>query len=233
MKRLFDIAFAIAVLIAASPVLLTFIFMVWLEDRHPPFYRAPRVGQNSKMFSMLKIRSMRVGADRSGINSTSNDDNRITNTGAYIRRYKIDELSQFWNVLKGDMSVVGPRPNSMKDGVELYTLREMRLLSIRPGITDIASIVFSDEGAILAGASDPNQRYEELIRPWKSRLGLFYIDHGSMVLDLRIIWLTVLAIFSREKALTGVKNILRKQNCDQQLVEIGSRAIPLYSITPP
>jgi lipopolysaccharide/colanic/teichoic acid biosynthesis glycosyltransferase len=232
-KRIVDLLFSVAALIAASPVMLTAIAAVWLYDRQSPFYRATRAGYRNRDFMMLKIRSMRVDADKIGGTSTSGRDPRITPVGHYVRRFKLDELSQFWNVLTGDMSVVGPRPNTRRDGVDLYTEEEMRLLSVKPGVTDISSIVFSDEGNILAGADEPDGHYNRVIRPWKSRLGLLYIDHQSVMLDLRIIWLTGVALVSKPKALQGVTTILEKIGADAGLIEICRRRAALPEGLPP
>lgn len=233
MKRLFDITFSGFVLIVAAPVLLTALIAVWLYDRHSPIYRAPRVGLHGRDFHMLKIRSMRVNADKAGGSSTAATDSRITPVGRWIRRCKLDELSQFWNVLKGDMSVVGPRPQIRKGGVDRYTDAEMGLLNVRPGITDLASIIFSDEGDILAGSPDPDARYDRIIRPWKSRLGLLYAANASIVLDLRIIWLTAVAIVSKPRAHAGVGRTLQALGAEPQIIEVSQRQGPLPEAPPP
>jgi lipopolysaccharide/colanic/teichoic acid biosynthesis glycosyltransferase len=232
MKRLFDIIVSLTGLVLLSPILLTVIFLIWLQDFSSPLYIASRVGKNGKMFKMVKLRSMMIHADKSGVDSTALDDDRITWIGNLIRRYKLDEFSQLWNVLWGDMSLVGPRPNVPR-GVAVYTTEERRLLNIRPGITDFASIVFSDEGNILVGAVDPDLKYNQIIRPWKSRLGLFYIEKRSFLLDLRIIWLTIVAILSRPRALCGVQRILQNLDASPQLVKIAGRAAPLQHYHPP
>jgi lipopolysaccharide/colanic/teichoic acid biosynthesis glycosyltransferase len=232
LKRLLDILAASLGLIAASPVLLPVMFLVWWEDRHSPFYIAPRVGRNGLTFKMIKMRSMVIGADRKGASSTSNDDRRITSVGHFIRRYKLDELTQLWNVLKGDMSLVGPRPQ-VQSGVDLYTNRERDLLNVRPGITDFASIVFSDEGAILAGHLDPDAGYDQLIRPGKSILGLFYIEHRSLSVDLWLVWLTLVTIVSRSRALKGVQVLLKSLDAPVDLVRLASREDPLVPMNPP
>jgi lipopolysaccharide/colanic/teichoic acid biosynthesis glycosyltransferase len=232
LKRLFDIFASAFGLIAASPVLLPVIFLVWLEDRHSPFYIAPRVGRNGHPFRMIKMRSMVIGADLKGASSTSNDDRRITFVGHFIRRYKLDELTQLWNVLRGDMSLVGPRPQ-VQSGVDLYTSRERELLNLRPGITDFASIVFSDEGTILAGHTDPDAGYDQLIRPGKSLLGLFYVEHSSLSVDIRLVWLTLVTIVSRTRALQGVQALLKSLDAPVDLVRLASRQEPLLPMQPP
>jgi lipopolysaccharide/colanic/teichoic acid biosynthesis glycosyltransferase len=231
-KRLIDILVSAFGLLIASPVLLPVMFLVWYEDKQSPFYIAPRVGLNGHPFAMVKMRSMVINADRLGANSTSNADRRITSVGHFIRSYKIDELTQLWNVLKGDMSLVGPRPQ-VEAGVNLYTSRERNLLSQRPGITDFASIVFSDEGSILTGQPDPDLAYDQLIRPGKSLLGLFYIENRSLWIDFKLIWLTLIAIISRPNALTGVTAMLRALGASAELVELAARTKPLAPMAPP
>lgn len=233
MKRLFDIVFACLILIVSAPLLIIALFLVWAYDRHSPFYLAPRVARGCGEFRMVKIRSMTVDADRIGGSSTGTSDRRITPIGRYIRKFKLDEFSQFLNVMIGNMSVVGPRPQIKAGGVDLYTSEEMRLLTIRPGVTDLSSIVFSDEGDILAGASDPDKQYNDFIRPWKSRLGLLYVDNVSLGLDLKIIWLTFIAIVSKPSALRGVNHILKEIGADPQLIEICRREGKLPAGLPP
>ncbi|MEO8577078.1 MAG: sugar transferase, partial [Gemmatimonadales bacterium] len=174
MKRLLDIMAATLGLVLLSPLLILLGVAIWLQDYHSPFYIANRVGRGERSFRMVKFRSMVVKADKSGVDSTAGDDPRITSLGRFIRRFKLDEIPQLWNVLRGSMSLVGPRPNVERETV-LYTPDEKRLLSVRPGITDLASIVFADEGEILQGSDDPDLKYNQVIRPWKSRLGLLYI----------------------------------------------------------
>lgn len=232
-KRLFDVVVSAAVLVAAAPLLLGSMFAVWLQDRHSPFYMAPRVARGGGSFTMIKIRSMVIDAAKSGVNSTGTNDRRITAVGRFIRRWKIDELSQFLNVLAGSMSVVGPRPNTRSWGVDLYTEEELRLLCVRPGITDLSSIIFSDEGEILAGSEHADLEYNRIIRPWKSRLGLFYIQHMSFGLDLRIVWLTFQAIFNKPKAIEGVVEILFRYGAEPELIATCRRQNPLRAVPPP
>jgi len=227
-----DITVAAAGLLILSPILITVSFIVFLQDFHNPLYIAPRVGKQRKMFKMVKLRSMIVAADKSGVDSTSTSDNRITWIGRFIRKIKLDEITQLWNVLIGDMSLVGPRPNVERD-VAIYTEEELHLLDIRPGITDFSSIVFSDEGDILEGSEDPDLDYNQLIRPWKSRLGILYIIHQSMLLDIKLILLTVTSIISRQKALNGINRILSKLSPDEKLIEIVKRESKLIPYPPP
>ena len=231
-KRLLDITLSLIGLVIASPILLPVMFLVWKQDRHSPFYVAERMGKKEKPFKMVKLRSMIKNADAQGVDSTSANDMRITPVGHFIRNYKLDELTQLWNVLKGDMSLVGPRPN-VKRETDLYTSQEKRLLSVKPGITDFASIVFSDEGEILADKSDPDIAYNQLIRPGKSRLGLFYIEHKNILVDLLLIALTALAIVSKQRSLKAVVRLLKLIHAPQDLLELAAREKPLTPQPPP
>lgn len=232
MKRIFDFILALIGLIISSPILIPVIFLVWIQDWHSPFYIAPRVGRDENQFKMLKLRSMIVNADKSGVDSTSSNDKRITGVGRFIRKYKLDELSQLWNVLIGDMSLVGPRPN-VKRETDLYTIEEKKLLTVRPGITDFSSIVFSDEGEILKDQQDPDIAYNQLIRPGKSMLGLFYIEKRNFIIDIKLIYLTVIAIISKEKALNSLVVILKKLGTTDLLIQIASRKRQLVPMPPP
>jgi lipopolysaccharide/colanic/teichoic acid biosynthesis glycosyltransferase len=232
MKRLLDVVFALIGLLAGAPVLLPVMFLVWKQDKHSPFYVADRMGKGEQAFKLIKLRSMLVGADKAGVDSTSANDSRITPVGHFIRRYKLDELTQLWNVLKGDMSLVGPRPN-VKRETDLYTKEEKKLLGVKPGITDISSIVFADEGDILKDEVDPDLAYNQLIRPWKSRLGLFYIENQSLLLDIKLIFLTVVAIVSREKALRFVVDILKSLGAPEAMCEVAARQTKLAPYPPP
>jgi lipopolysaccharide/colanic/teichoic acid biosynthesis glycosyltransferase len=231
-KRIFDVGISLLGLLLASPILVAAMIAIWLQDFHSPFYIAPRVGKDGKIFKMVKLRSMVIRADKTGVDSTSAQDPRITPAGRLIRRYKLDELSQLWNVLKGDMSLVGPRPQVERD-VALYTDVERRLLTAKPGITDISSIVFSDEGQILKDSRDPDLDYNRLIRPWKSRLGLLYLDNQSFSLDVRLIVLTAVAILSRESALAGIQLVLDDLGADEMIKEIAKRETKLEPFPPP
>jgi len=231
-KRLFDIIASFIGLVVSAPVLLPVAFLVWRQDGFSPFYIARRVGERERIFKMIKLRSMIKNADLAGVDSTSAADPRITSVGHFIRRYKLDELTQLWNVLIGDMSLVGPRPN-VKRETDLYSPEEKKLLTVRPGVTDFSSIVFSDEGDILKDKADPDIAYNQLIRPWKSRLGIFYVERRSFLLDLELIFLTVLAIVNRGAALRRVQRILRTMGADKTLVEVSGRHEDLPPYPPP
>jgi len=221
-KRSFDIFTSIFGLLFFSPILMIAMFLVWKKDKKSPFYVTPRLGKNGIPFKMIKLRSMVIDADKSGVVSSSDNDKRITSIGHKIRKYKLDELVQLWNVLKGDMSLVGPRPN-VKDETDLYTETEKGLLAIKPGITDFSSIVFSDEGDILKGKDNPDLVYNQLIRPWKSRLGLIYIQNQSFLLDVKIIIYTLIAITSKQKALNWVSSQLKLMNVDLKVINMSKR----------
>lgn len=231
-KRLFDFVASLSGLVLLSPLLLTTTALIYLYDFHSPFYIAPRVGRGGRPFRMVKFRSMVVNADRSGVTSTASSDSRITPIGRFVRRCKLDEVVQLWNVLKGDMSLVGPRPN-VRSGTDLYTPAEQRLLSVRPGITDFASIVFADEGEILNGHADADAAYDRLIRPWKSRMGLFYIDHRSLALDCDLIFATLLGAASRRRALNRVARQLARRGASAELVRVARREAALEPGLPP
>jgi len=231
-KRAFDILAATLGLLLVSPLLLPVMLAIWLQDFRSPFYIAARVARGGRRFHMVKFRSMVPNADRIGGSSTAGDDRRITALGRFVRAYKIDELMQLWNVLKGDMSLVGPRPQAELDA-GLYTDEERAMLSVRPGITDPASIVFSDEGEVLHGSPDPDLLYNQIIRPWKSRLALAYIRHRTFCLDLRLIVLTVVAIVSRPVALRALGNTLRRWQLDPLVIRMAARQEPLLPYPPP
>lgn len=232
-KRVADIVLSVVLLAGTSPFLMIALILVWAEDFISPVYYAERVGKGRHLFRMAKIRTMVPDADKSSVISTGASDSRITGVGRIIRSFKLDEVLQLINVLKGQMSLVGPRPNTWRRGVELYTETECRLLAIRPGITDFASIVFADEGTILEGTDDPDLTYNRLIRPWKSRLGLIYIDNRSFWLDLRLIFWTVLNVISRRAALNQVCRCLTNLGVSPALVEICRRDRELVPAPPP
>jgi lipopolysaccharide/colanic/teichoic acid biosynthesis glycosyltransferase len=232
MKRLLDVAASFFGLLFLSPVLVAVAIAIWLQDFHSPFYVAPRMARGGGNFRMVKFRSMVVSADKTGVNSTAGSDRRITPVGRFIRKYKFDEIVQLWNVLKGDMSLVGPRPQVLTDA-SMYTEQEKRMLSVRPGITDSASIVFADEGDILHGSADPDLLYNQIIRPWKSRLALAYIDHRTFCIDLWLIFLTLAAIASRPVALRALGNLVRLWQVDPLVIRMAARQEPLLPYPPP
>ncbi len=233
MKRFIDIVISSTGLLAGSPFFLLFMYLVYRQDKKSPFYIAPRIGKDGKLFKMIKLRSMSVNADKTGVDSTSADDARITPIGEMIRKYKLDEFTQLFNVLIGDMSLVGPRPNVKKGGTDLYTIVENRILTIRPGITDFSSIIFSDEGEILKDSKDPDLMYNQLIRPWKSRLCLIYIEHQSTWLDLKLVVYTVVAIFSKKIAIKWLVDYFQTVEIDPLVTQVVKRENELFPYPPP
>lgn len=189
-KRLFDIALSLAGIIVLSPVLLTIFFAVKSGSQGPAIYRQTRVGRGGKDFELYKFRSMRVGSDSKGLLTVGSNDPRITGTGAFIRKYKLDELPQLFNVLKGDMSFVGPRPEVRKY-VELYDEEQRKVLAVRPGITDLASVKYRNENDLLDGKEDPEKFYVEKIMPDKLRINLEYLNDRSTLRDVRVIFATL------------------------------------------
>lgn len=237
-KRIMDLVGALSGLLLLSPLLSLLILLVWLQDFRSPFYIATRAARGGGTFRMVKLRSMVVNADRSGVTSTASADSRITPLGRFIRASKLDEFMQLWNVLLGDMSLVGPRPNlpSETDG---YTLEEKLLLTVKPGITDFASIVFADEGEILEdalrnrGYRDADLAYQQLIRPWKSRLGIFYAQRPIFWLDLCLVVLTLIAIVNRSMALRQISRLLTLLGAVPELSRIALRDVRLQPCLPP
>jgi lipopolysaccharide/colanic/teichoic acid biosynthesis glycosyltransferase len=195
MKRFFDIVFSLFGLILFSPLLLAIAVWIKLDSKGPVFYRGRRVGRGGKPFLIYKFRSMVTDAESVGGPSTSDNDSRITKAGRFVRKCKLDELSQFINVLKGDMSFVGPRPE-VQQYVDMYTEEEKQILSARPGITDWATIWNSDEGAVLAQHDDPDKAYEEIIRPTKLKLQLYYVRNRTLAMDLVILLSTIRRVLS-------------------------------------
>lgn len=193
-KRLFDLTFAICGVLLLLPLLALISALIKIEDGGPVFYRGVRTGQHARRFRIVKFRTMVINAEKLGASSTADDDARITRVGQFLRRYKLDELPQLINVVKGEMSLVGPRPQ-VQWAVDLYTMEERGLLSVRPGITDYASLVFRDEGAILRGSTNPDKDYLEKIHPEKVRLGLVYVSRSCLLIDIQIIVATLGAVF--------------------------------------
>jgi lipopolysaccharide/colanic/teichoic acid biosynthesis glycosyltransferase len=231
-KPTFDFLCALFGLALLSPLLGVIALAIWLGDRGPVFFLGPRIGAGGAEFRMAKFRTMTLDAWKSGVNSTSAEDQRITRVGHWLRRAKLDEFPQLWNVLAGQMSLVGPRPQVPAE-VSLYTAEERKLLSARPGMTDLASIVFADEGAILAGAFDADLLYNQVIRPWKSRLALLYVERRTFSADVQIVALTLVAGVSRERALAGVAGMLERWSADEALVRVARRREPLEAWPPP
>lgn len=192
-KRLFDVFFSFIGLILLSPFFILIALLIVIDSRGGVFYFQRRVGRGGKDFSLLKFRSMRTGADKQGLLTVGNNDSRITRIGSFLRKYKIDELPQLINVFTGDMSLVGPRPEVRKY-VDLYTPEQLKVLSVRPGLTDYASISYSNESELLAHAANPEKLYVDEIMPRKLTLNLFYIKNKGLIRDIGIIIQTIVKI---------------------------------------
>lgn len=195
MTRFFDILFSLVGLILLLPFLIIIYLFIIIESPGGGFYRQVRVGKNDKDFKLIKFRSMRTGSDKKSLITIGNKDSRVTRVGYFIRRYKIDELPQLFNVLLGDMSLVGPRPEVRKY-VALYTENQKKVLSVKPGITDYASIEYADENSLLGESDNPEKLYIEQIMPHKIELNMKYINQIGIVAYFRIIFLTLFKIFA-------------------------------------
>lgn len=192
-KRAMDIVLSACALAILWPLLLLIALAIWIDDPGPVFYRQVRVGRNGKTFRIFKFRSMVMDADKKGLAITVGRDSRITRVGVVLRKTKLDELAQLLNVLLGQMSFVGPRPEVPKY-VELYTPYQRQVLLVRPGITDYASIAYRNENDLLAGASDPEAMYIEQIMPDKIELNMKYLREISPLADIRLILKTIVAV---------------------------------------
>lgn len=228
-KRMFDVVFSFIALGLAMPVLIPIMVLTWIQDFHFPVYASHRIGKGGRHFLFFKIRTMVPDESLTLVDTTTARDPRITAFGHLVRAYKLDELPQFVNVLRGHMSIVGPRPN-VKRETDLYTEAERKLLSVKPGITDMASIMFSNLAERLSESKDPNLDYNQLIRPWKSRLGLLYVENQSFWLDLEVVGLTAVSFISRSGAVMGVAKILRRIGAPDEVQQIvlGERTLSPY-----
>lgn len=189
MIRLFDILFSLLGLLLLSPLFVVIYLLIIAESKGGAFYIQERIGKNGKPFGLYKFRSMRVGSDAEGLLTVGERDNRITRIGYVLRKTKIDELPQLLNVLKGDMSLVGPRPE-VKKYTDMYTDEQRKVLSVRPGITDYASIEYVNENELLSKADDPEQMYIEKVMPDKIKLNMKYLEHYTVGEYFKIIFLT-------------------------------------------
>ncbi len=196
MKRLFDIFASGCGLLVLTPLFLLLAIWIKVDSKGPIFYKQKRVGRNNKDFFLLKFRSMRVGSDKKGLITVGERDPRITRSGYFIRKYKLDELPQLINVFCGDMSLVGPRPEVRKY-VDLYTSEQMKVLSVRPGITDLASIRYRNENELLAMAENPDQYYVDVIMQDKLRINLEYVANHSFWYDIKLIFNTFWVIIAK------------------------------------
>lgn len=190
MKRIFDIVACSLAVILLLPLEIVIALCIVCGSKGGVFYKQVRVGKGDKDFKLLKFRTMRPNADRQGLLITVGDDDRITKIGHFLRKYKLDELPQFLNIIKGDMSVVGPRPE-VRRYVDMYNERQLRVLSVRPGLTDYASIEYISESELLAKSDNPEKTYIEEVMPAKLELNLKYIEKQSIGEDIRLIFKTL------------------------------------------
>lgn len=196
MKRFFDIFLCLIVGILLAPFWLIISLLIVMESPGGALYRQVRVGKDNVDFKLLKFRTMKVNSDKNGLLTIGDADNRITKVGYFLRKYKLDEFPQLWNIIKGDMSIVGPRPEVRKY-VQLYNERQLRVLSVRPGLTDYASIEYISESELLAQSTDPEKTYIEEIMPAKLELNLKYIENQSIKEDIKLIFKTFSKILKK------------------------------------
>ena len=200
-KRFFDIVVSLLGILITSPILLVVSVLIKLTSKGPVFYKQERIGKDEKPFFILKFRTMVVNADQQGLKITVGGDKRITGVGKFLRKSKLDELPQLFNVFAGQMSLVGPRPE-VAEYVSLYNEEQRKVLSVRPGITDYASVCFRNENEILAEAENPQKEYIEHIMPLKLRYNAKYIEEMSVWTDLKLIFLTLYVILGGEVKIT-------------------------------
>lgn len=194
MKRLFDLIFSFFGLLVISPLLLIIAIIIKIDSKGKILYRQERIGKNEIPFKILKFRTMYEGSDKKGLLTIGNSDKRVTAFGRFLRKHKIDELPQLINVLKGEMSFVGPRPE-VKKYVDMYTNEQREILKVRPGITDVASLEYIDEVEVLAQVGDPEKAYIEVIMPHKIDMNKKYLEHRNLWTDFQLIFRTVFKMF--------------------------------------
>ncbi|RNI35203.1 sugar transferase [Hanamia caeni] len=197
MIRFFDVVFSFVGLVVLLPFFVIIYLLIIIESKGGGFFTQQRVGRNGVDFNLIKFRSMRIGSDKKGLITVGEKDPRATKMGMFIRKFKIDELPQLFNVLKGEMSVVGPRPE-VRRYVNLYNTEQLKVLSVRPGITDYASIEYAEENKILGSAVNPEKVYVEQIMPHKIQLNMKYIQNRSLKEYFKVIFLTIFQIFNKK-----------------------------------
>ena len=190
LKRLFDFFFSLIGLIILSPLIFIISILIIIDSKGGIFYKQKRVGENNKDFYLIKFRTMKTGADKQGLLTVGSKDSRITKVGFFLRKHKLDELPQLINILKGDLSFVGPRPEVRKY-IELYDERQKQVLKVKPGLTDYASLEYINESEILSKAANPEKFYIEKIMPAKLELNLKYINESGIKTDMKIIYKTL------------------------------------------
>jgi len=194
MIRFFDLIFSSFILLLFLPIGIVIAILIRIESKGSVFYRQVRIGKDEKQFKLLKFRSMLIDADKQGNLTVGAKDSRITRVGYVIRKFKLDEFPQFINVLLGQMSVVGPRPEVL-EFVALYTAQQREVLLVRPGITDEASLQYFEENKLLAGSEDPKKTYIDVVMPSKIAINLAYLENRTLLTDLTVVGKTILRIF--------------------------------------
>ncbi|MBK9283471.1 MAG: sugar transferase [Sphingobacteriaceae bacterium] len=195
MKRVFDILFSLCGIVILLPVFILILVLILLNDGWPVLYRQVRVGQCNQDFTLIKFRTMRKNSDLLGLLTVGGRDPRVTAIGYYLRKYKLDELPQLFNVLMGQMSLVGPRPEVRKY-VQLYTDEQLKILNVKPGITDYASLEYYNENELLAKSANPEKTYIDEVMPAKLNLNKKYVEEAGVLIDLKIIFLTIKKILA-------------------------------------
>ncbi|WP_353132629.1 sugar transferase [Pseudopedobacter sp.] len=197
-KRVFDIVMSLTGILIFLPIFIIISVLIVLDSRGGVFYGQHRVGKNKRSFILYKFRTMLTGSDKQGLLTVGDNDKRVTRSGRWLRKYKLDELPQLFNILKGDMSFVGPRPEVSKY-VDLYNERQKKILSVKPGITDWASIKYMDENEMLANVPDPEDYYIRYIMPSKAEINLKYVAEHNFWTDIKIIFLTIRNVFFKDR----------------------------------
>ena len=213
MIRILDLIISILIIVFLMPIILVIIFLIFLQDFRSPIYISDRIGRNFKTFKLYKIRTMKINNMSKSIRKTRNNDPRITKLGRVIRDYKIDEVLQFINVLKNDMSIVGPRPNVLEE-IKKYSKKEMQLLKIKPGITDLASITLVKMSKLFSKKLniDVNKEYFRKIKPLKNKLALIWVKKPSIQLYFTILTLTPISIFFPQFANREIETLITEFN---------------------
>lgn len=207
LKRLFDIIVSLILLVILSPVMILSVLIIIVDDGFPIIYRGHRVGKDGGTFYILKFRSMAHGDSKQGLEITAGGDERITRSGRFLRKWKLDEVPQFFNVLWGDMSIVGPRPES-PSYVRYYTDEERHVLSVRPGITGVTQILFRNEEQML-NVPDPEDYYIDVLMHQKLKYDLAYVQHMSLILDLLLVFITIVAIIMPHHGIVLCERIIK------------------------
>lgn len=228
-KRLFDVIVAGVGLLLSLPLIAVASLFIWATDKSSPLYMTHRIGRGGKKFRAYKLRTMVVGADRNGATTARHGDARITSVGAILRRTKIDELPQFVNVIAGDMSLVGPRV-TIEKVIERYDAFDRSvILSVRPGVSGLSAVVFSDLDYLVKGQTDPEAAYFRHVFPWITRFEIYYIETRTFWLDLSLVALTAVNLVSRGWALERLAAILARRGAPAEIVQMAHRRGDFFS----